>query len=157
MSLFNIYFFYPPSSRIASCVRTAGTVMWRLHMTRPCYVALRQDLIWVVYPDWFGEHMWRNISQWIKLLKNQNFSHVLWSWLEYQTLQQIDWIKKLIPPSSGSPLYLQIPSVSLKYTFLWNLIMSKCCGNFNTKQIKFRNLIMCKFWYYADIVCFCLG
>ena len=42
-----VIFFYSPSSRIASCVRTAGTVM------RPCYVALGWVLIWVVCPDWF--------------------------------------------------------------------------------------------------------
>ena len=36
-----VFFYYPPSSGIASCVRNAGTVTWRLHLTTPCCVALR--------------------------------------------------------------------------------------------------------------------
>ena len=47
------FFNYPPSSGIASCVGTAGTVTWCLHLTPPCCVALGQVLIWVVSPDWF--------------------------------------------------------------------------------------------------------
>ena len=31
---------YLPFSRIASCVRTAGMITWRLHLTWPCYVVL---------------------------------------------------------------------------------------------------------------------
>ena len=46
------FFCYPPSSGIASCVGTAGTVMWRLHLTRSCCVALGRVLIWVVSLDW---------------------------------------------------------------------------------------------------------
>ena len=48
-------FFYQPSSGIASCVGTAGTVTWCLHLMRPCCVALGRVLIWVVSPDWFEE------------------------------------------------------------------------------------------------------
>ena len=44
--------FYPPSSVIALCVRTAGTVTWRLHLMRPCYVALGRVQMWVVCQDW---------------------------------------------------------------------------------------------------------
>ena len=40
-----MFFNYPPSSGIASCVRTVGTVMWCLHLTRPCYSALGRVLI----------------------------------------------------------------------------------------------------------------
>ena len=38
-------FFYLPFPRIASCVRTVGTVMWCLHLMRTCYVALGWVLI----------------------------------------------------------------------------------------------------------------
>ena len=51
----NWTFFYPPSSGIASCVGTAGTMTWRLHLTRPCCVAIEWVLIWVVSPDWVEE------------------------------------------------------------------------------------------------------
>ena len=51
------FLYYPPSSGIASCVRTTGTVMWCLHLTRPCYVALGLVLIWVMCPNWFEEHL----------------------------------------------------------------------------------------------------
>ena len=43
--------FFPLSSGIASCVGIAGTVMWFLHLTRPCCIALGQVLIcelWVI-------------------------------------------------------------------------------------------------------------
>ena len=50
-----LFYNYLPSPRIASCVRTAGTVTWPLHLMWPCYVALGQVLIWVVCPDWFEE------------------------------------------------------------------------------------------------------
>ena len=40
-------FLNPPSSGIASCVGTAGTVMWHLHLMRPCCVTLGWVLIWV--------------------------------------------------------------------------------------------------------------
>ena len=46
------FFNYPPSSAIASCVGTAAMVMWRLHLTKPCCVALGWVLIWVMSPDW---------------------------------------------------------------------------------------------------------
>ena len=46
------FFYYPPSSRIASCVGTAGMVTWCLHLPRPCGAALGQVLIWVVFRDW---------------------------------------------------------------------------------------------------------
>ena len=46
------FFYYPPSSGIASCVGTAGTVTWHLHLTRPCCVALGLALIWILSPDW---------------------------------------------------------------------------------------------------------
>ena len=49
------FFYYPPSSWIASCVWTTGTVMLHLHLMWPCYVALGWVLIWVVCPDWFVE------------------------------------------------------------------------------------------------------
>ena len=52
---FKDFFIDLPSSRIASCVGTAGTVMWHLHLMRPCCVALGKVLIWVVSPDWFKE------------------------------------------------------------------------------------------------------
>ena len=51
------YYYYPPSSGIASCVGTAQIVTWRLHLTRPCCVALGQVLIWLVSLDWFEEHL----------------------------------------------------------------------------------------------------
>ena len=41
------------SSGIASCVGTAGTMTWRLHLTWPWCVALGRVLIWVLSPDWF--------------------------------------------------------------------------------------------------------
>ena len=47
--------FYLSSSRIASCVGTAGTVMWCLLLMRPCCVALGRVLIWIMCPDWFEE------------------------------------------------------------------------------------------------------
>ena len=58
LSYFFYIFFcnYPPSSRIASCVGTAGTMTWRLHLTRTWCLALGQVLIWVVCPDWFEKH-----------------------------------------------------------------------------------------------------
>ena len=56
-SLPSPFFNYPPSSGIPSCFGTTGTVMWHLHLTRPCCVALGQVLIWVVSPDWFEEHI----------------------------------------------------------------------------------------------------
>ena len=45
----------PPSSGIASCVGTFGTVTWRLHLTQLYCVALGWVLIWVVSPHWFEE------------------------------------------------------------------------------------------------------
>ena len=60
-----ILFFYPPSSGIASCVRTDGTVTWHLHLTRHCYVALGWVLIWVMCPDWF-EELYLNVIKTIK-------------------------------------------------------------------------------------------
>ena len=50
-----LFFYDPPSSRIASCVRSAGMVTRHLHLTWPCCVALGQELIWVVSQDWFDK------------------------------------------------------------------------------------------------------
>ena len=47
------YIFYPTFSGVASCVGTSGTVMWCLHLTGPCCVALGRVLVWVVSPYWF--------------------------------------------------------------------------------------------------------
>ena len=52
-----LFFNYLPSSGIASCVVTAGTVMWCLHLTRPCCVALGQVLIWVMSLDWLRSYI----------------------------------------------------------------------------------------------------
>ena len=54
-AIFFVLFYYPPSSRIASCVRTTGAVTGSLHLMQPLYVALGQVLIWVVCLDWFEE------------------------------------------------------------------------------------------------------
>ena len=43
--IWSLGFFYPPSSEIAPCVGTAGTVMWCLHLKRPCCVAIG----WVLF------------------------------------------------------------------------------------------------------------
>ena len=45
---FILFFYNPPSFGNCSCVGIAGTVTWPLHLTRPCYVALRRVLIWAV-------------------------------------------------------------------------------------------------------------
>ena len=50
-----LFFYYPPSTGISFCVGTAGTVMWHLHLTWPCCVALGWVLIWVLSLDWFEE------------------------------------------------------------------------------------------------------
>ena len=52
--------FYLPSSWIVSCVGSATMVMWCLHLTRPCCVALGQVLIWVVSPNWL-----RSFVNWV--------------------------------------------------------------------------------------------
>ena len=67
------FFNYPPSSGIASCVRTAGTVMWCLHLTRPCCVALRRVLIWVVSPDLVRSFTKREHSLIFSSLKKSSF------------------------------------------------------------------------------------
>ena len=54
------WFFYLPSSGIASCVGTVGTVTSHLHLTRPCCVALRWVLIWGLNPDWL-----RSFVNWV--------------------------------------------------------------------------------------------
>ena len=44
------FFYYPPSSRFASCVGTMGTVTCHLQLMRPCCVALGWGgLIWDLY------------------------------------------------------------------------------------------------------------
>ena len=55
--VFSFFFNYPPFSKIAFCIGTAGTVTWCLHLTRPCCIALGRVLIRVVSPDWFEEHL----------------------------------------------------------------------------------------------------
>ena len=47
-TLFFIFLFFSPFSGIASCVGTAGTVTWPIHLTWPCCVALGRVLIWDV-------------------------------------------------------------------------------------------------------------
>ena len=57
-----VFFYYLPFSGIASCVGTAGTVTWCLHLTRPCCVALGQ-VMRVVSPDWL-----RRFVNWVFLI-----------------------------------------------------------------------------------------
>ena len=73
-NLITTLIFYPPSSRIASCVGTAGMVTWCLHLKPPCCVALGQVLIWVLCPDWFEELHTHSES-----IININFSSGIWS------------------------------------------------------------------------------
>ena len=54
---------FPPSSGIASCVGTVGTVMCYLHMTQPGCVALGRVLIWGLNPDWL-----RSFVNWLMQL-----------------------------------------------------------------------------------------
>ena len=50
-----IWTFLPPSSGVATCAGIAGSVMWHLHLMRPCCVALGWVLIWVVGPEGLWE------------------------------------------------------------------------------------------------------
>ena len=77
--------FFPPSSGTASCVWITGTVMWCLHLTRPCCVALGRVLIWVVSPDWFEE-----LVNWVSSFPSrvQCFSEG-----EITIIQAIAWIQ----------------------------------------------------------------
>ena len=57
-------FYYPPSSGISSCVGTAGTVTWCLHLTRPCYVPLGRVIIskWNRLDSKPGPQHWKHLT-----------------------------------------------------------------------------------------------
>ena len=70
-----LFFYYPPSSAVG----TAGTVTWRIHLKRPCCIALGQVLIWVLSPDWFEELKppQRHLSYAIAILELLQYSRTL--------------------------------------------------------------------------------
>ena len=101
-----IYFnFFLPSSGIASCVGTAGTMMWCLHLTRPCCVVLGQVLIWVVSPDWL-----RSFVNWVFLIIQVLFTKEVDSNLIFSKLGKL----KELPIPTESKNYL---TLVLKFKF----------------------------------------
>ena len=137
-------FLYPPSCGIASCVGTAGMVMWRLHLMRPWCVALGQVLIWVLCPDWVEElcQLGFFIPKYFMQINCQSISHLCYCTITCKVLLNCPH-SKLGPHCTVRCLILTrrdnrrracLTLLCAKHTPLFAKLCSNCIFDINNKS-----------------------